>query len=112
MTGELTVIAVTATDDNIRGLLTKWLVEPMPGLYCGALSKRVREQLWDALQDNIPIMNAYACMITRKGHALAIRTAGERARAPVDLDGITLIAWSYRDPFEPAPPTTDSVTEW
>jgi CRISPR-associated protein Cas2 len=42
------VIATTAVPDHVRGALSRWLIEPAPGLYVGTVSARVRDELWSA----------------------------------------------------------------
>jgi len=76
----MTVIATTAIPDHLRGALTRWMIEPAPGLYVGTLSARVRTELWTAVSASI----------------------GDGA-AVIDFDGLTLIA------LNPAEPDNESV---
>lgn len=50
------MIVVTLTDcpPRLRGDLSKWLLEISTGVYVGQLSKRVREELWKRICDNLP----------------------------------------------------------
>jgi CRISPR-associated protein Cas2 len=43
------VIATTAVPDHLRGALSRWTTEVVPGIFVGAVSARVRDQLWDAV---------------------------------------------------------------
>ncbi|WP_128381294.1 type I-E CRISPR-associated endoribonuclease Cas2e [Streptomyces cavernae] len=85
------VIATTAVPDHLRGALSRWTSEVVPGIFVGAVSARVRDQLWQAVTDTVG--NGAAVLIhpapTEQGYA--IRTAGTRRRVPVDFDGLTLI---------------------
>ena len=50
------MIVVTLTDcpPRLRGDLSKWLLEINTGVYVGQLNKRVREELWKRICDNLP----------------------------------------------------------
>jgi CRISPR-associated protein Cas2 len=85
------VIATTAVTDHLRGALSRWTSEVVPGIFVGSVSARVRDELWHAV--TAVVGNGAALLIhpapTEQGYA--IRTAGTRRRAPVDFDGLTLI---------------------
>lgn len=93
------VITLTNCPPQIRGDLTKWLLEINTGVYCGQLSARVRDELWQRICDNI-----------RDGRATMVYSAsGEQHLefkvhnsdwCPVDYDGLKLIMHplpSHRD---------------
>ncbi|WP_304523706.1 type I-E CRISPR-associated endoribonuclease Cas2e [Actinocorallia sp. API 0066] len=102
----LTVIATTAIPQHLRGALTRWMTEPMPGLYVGTLSARVRTELWTTLSATLE--DGAAVLIhpapTEQGYTL--QTAGTRRRTPIDFDGLTLISLSPQEP-DPAPTTPE-----
>ncbi|MBL1102059.1 type I-E CRISPR-associated endoribonuclease Cas2e [Streptomyces coffeae] len=85
------VIATTAVPDHLRGALSRWTTEVVPGIFVGTVSARVRDQLWDSVQDVVG--DGAAVLIhpapTEQGYTL--RTAGTRRRVPMDFDGLTLI---------------------
>lgn len=86
------MIVVTLTDcpPKLRGDLSKWLVEINTGVYVGQLNKRVREQLWSRICENLP-----------KGRATMVYSSNNEQRMefcvhnttwqPVDYDGLTLV---------------------
>jgi CRISPR-associated protein Cas2 len=94
----LTVIATTAVPPHLRGALTRWMTEPMPGLYVGTLSTRVRTELWKTLTATIEDGAAVLLHPAATEQGYAIKTAGSRRRTPVDFDGLTLIALNPREP--------------
>ena len=59
------MIVVTLTDcpPRLRGDLSKWLLEISTGVYVGQLSKRVREELWKRICDNLPRGRATRCIL-------------------------------------------------
>ncbi|GAA2880751.1 type I-E CRISPR-associated endoribonuclease Cas2e [Streptomyces mexicanus] len=85
------VIATTAVPDHLRGALSRWTSEVVPGIFVGTVSARVRDQLWHAVTETVG--NGAAVLVhpapTEQGYA--IRTAGTRRRVPIDFDGLTLI---------------------
>ncbi|GAA1590089.1 hypothetical protein GCM10009678_85560 [Actinomadura kijaniata] len=88
----MTVIATTAIPDHLRGALTRWMLEPMPGLYVGTLSARVRTELWSAITASIGDGVAVLLHPTDNEQGFVLHTAGQRRRSPIDFDGLTLIA--------------------
>lgn len=85
------VIATTAVPDHLRGALSRWTIEVVPGIFVGTASARVRDELWSAV--TAVVGDGAAVLIhpaaTEQGYAL--RTAGTRRRTPEDFDGLTLI---------------------
>lgn len=85
------VIATTAVPDQLRGALSRWTSEVVPGIFVGSVSARVRDELWHTVTEVVG--NGAALLVhpapTEQGYA--IRTAGARRRVPVDFDGLTLI---------------------
>ncbi|WP_338775241.1 type I-E CRISPR-associated endoribonuclease Cas2e [Streptomyces sp. DG1A-41] len=87
----MVVIATTAVPDHLRGALSRWISDVVPGIFVGSVSARVRDELWHAVTEVVG--NGAAILVhpaaTEQGYA--IRTAGTRRRIPVDFDGLTLI---------------------
>ena len=88
----LTIIHTTAVPPHVRGALSRWMLEPAPGLYVGTLTKKVREELWAVISASVVDGAAVLIHTAETEQRYALRTAGQRRRTPVDLDGITLIA--------------------
>ena len=102
----LTVIHTTAVPDHVRGALTRWMLEPAPGLYVGTLSAKVREELWSVVSASVGEGAAVLVHPAANEQRFAVRTAGERRRHTVDLDGLLLVAFHPGD--VPSPPTAGS----
>ncbi|MDJ1130579.1 type I-E CRISPR-associated endoribonuclease Cas2e [Streptomyces iconiensis] len=98
----MTVLATTAVPDHVRGALTRWMTEPMPGLYVGTLSARVRDELWSVVHASIGTGAAVLIHPEANEQGFALHTAGERRRIPIDFDGITLIAFRPEEDQEMA----------
>lgn len=88
------VLSTTAVPDHVRGAVSRWLIEPAPGLYVGTVSARVRDELWSAVSAVVGDGAAILIHPTDNEQGYTLRTAGTRRRQPVDLDGLTLIAFT------------------
>ncbi|MEU1854302.1 type I-E CRISPR-associated endoribonuclease Cas2e [Streptomyces sp. NPDC019990] len=87
----MVVIATTAVPDHLRGALSRWTSEVVPGIFIGSVSARVRDQLWQAVTEIVGNGAALLIHPTDTEQGYAIRTAGSRRRIPADFDGLTLI---------------------
>lgn len=85
------VIATTAVPDHLRGALSRWTSEVVPGIFVGSVSARVRDQLWQAVTETVGDGAAVLVHPAPTEQGYAIRTAGTRRRVPADFDGLTLI---------------------
>ncbi|MHB9858130.1 type I-E CRISPR-associated endoribonuclease Cas2e [Streptomyces sp. YIM S03343] len=85
------VIATTAVPDHLRGALSRWTSEVVPGIFVGTVSARVRDQLWQAVTETVGDGAAVLVHPADTEQGYAIHTAGTRRRTPIDFDGLTLI---------------------
>jgi CRISPR-associated protein Cas2 len=88
----MVVIATTAVPDHLRGALSRWMIEVTPGVFVGTISARVRDELWTAASEVVGDGAAVLIHPDNSEQGFALRTAGERRRRPIDLDGLTLVA--------------------
>ena len=87
----LTVISTTAVPDHVRGALSRWMLEPTPGLYVGTLSGKVRDELWAVVAASVGTGAAVVISPSDNEQRFIIRTAGERRRTVEDFDGLMMI---------------------
>ncbi|EFE72207.1 crispr-associated protein [Streptomyces viridosporus ATCC 14672] len=87
----MVVIATTAVPDHLRGALSQWTSEVVPGIFIGSVSARVRDELWHAVTEVVGTGAALLVHPAATEQGYAIRTAGTRRRVPVDFNGLTLI---------------------
>ncbi|MFE8911076.1 type I-E CRISPR-associated endoribonuclease Cas2e [Streptomyces globisporus] len=85
------VIATTAVPDHLRGALSRWTSEVVPGIFVGSVSARVRDRLWQAVTETVGDGSAVLVHPAPTEQGYAVRTAGSRRRVPTDFDGLTLI---------------------
>jgi CRISPR-associated protein Cas2 len=90
----MVVISTTAIPAHVGGALSRWLIEPTPGLYVGTVSARVRDELWSAVSASVGEGIAVLIHPADTEQGFAIRTAGRRRRHVIDLDGLQLIMFT------------------
>lgn len=87
----LTVIHTSAVPPHVRGALSRWMLEPAPGLYVGTLSAKVRDELWRVVAASVGDGSAVLVYAAGTEQRFAIETAGVSRRVLVDVDGLTLV---------------------
>lgn len=88
---------LTACPVGLRGFVTRWLLEISPGVYCGRVSARVRDELWNEVVSMLKDGRAVMVFSRRGDQGLDFRVH-RHDWEPVDFDGISLI----RRPTEPS----------
>ena len=96
------VLSTTAVPDYVRGALTRWLLEPAPGLYVGTVSARVRDELWSAVSSSVGDGAAVHVHPAPTEQGFLIKTAGQRRRHVIDLDGLQLIRFAAEEEQAPS----------
>ncbi len=76
---------------SLRGELTRWLIEPHPGVFVGHLSGMVRDKLWEKCCEKRKAGGVVQLWSTNNEQRFAIRTFGDTKREVVDFDGLKLI---------------------
>lgn len=87
----MVVLATTAVPDHLRGALSRWTIEVVPGIFVGTVSARVRDELWNTTSATVGNGAAVLIHPDDNEQGFALRTAGTRRREPIDFDGLTLI---------------------
>jgi len=85
------VIILEKAPTSLRGELTRWLIEPAPGVFVGHVSAMVRERLWDKCCERLREGGAVQLWSTNNEQRFAARTAGSTRREVVDFEGLQLI---------------------
>ncbi len=87
------VIVVENVPPRLRGRLAVWLLEIRAGVYVGDYSVKVREMIWNTVENGIEDGNAVMAWSARNETGFAFRTLGSNRRVPVDLDGMGLVSF-------------------
>ena len=87
------VIVVENVPPRLRGRLGLWLVEVRAGIYVGKVSRRVREMIWNNLEQGIDNGNAVMVWSSNTESGFDFLTLGANRRIPVEMDGIKLVSF-------------------
>ncbi|MEZ4714426.1 MAG: type I-E CRISPR-associated endoribonuclease Cas2e [Caldilineaceae bacterium] len=87
----MVVIILEKVPTSLRGELTRWMIEPHPGVFVGHLSGMVRDKLWDKCCQKLRTGGAVQLWSTSNEQRFDIRTFGQTRRQVVDFDGLKLI---------------------
>lgn len=86
----MVVVVLTACPAGLRGHLTRWLLEIAPGVFCGHVSAKVRDEMWFRIVDLAKDGRAVMVYSRRGDQGLDFR-AHRHDWEPVDYEGVTLI---------------------
>lgn len=84
------MVILTACPAGLRGHLTRWLLELAPGVFCGRVSAKVRDQMWLRIVDMAKDGRALMVFSRRGDQGLDFRVH-RHDWEPVDLDGVTMM---------------------
>ena len=86
----LTVITVKNVPISLRGDLSKWIQEIATGVFVGNFNVRIRELLWQRVQEAAGIGEATLTYPARNEIGYAFQISGS-VREVIDCDGIPLV---------------------
>ncbi|MFJ9480293.1 type I-E CRISPR-associated endoribonuclease Cas2e [Streptomyces mirabilis] len=86
----MTVIVLTNCPVGLRGFLTRWLLEISAGVFVGNPSARIRDVLWDEVQQYAGQGRALLAHTTNNEQGFTFRTH-DHGWLPIDHEGLTLI---------------------
>ncbi|MFE8950041.1 type I-E CRISPR-associated endoribonuclease Cas2e [Streptomyces sp. NPDC007856] len=86
----MTVIVLTNCPPSLRGFLTRWLLEISAGVFIGNPSARIRDLLWDEVQQYAHQGRALLAHTTNNEQGFTFRTY-DHVWHPVDHEGLTLL---------------------
>ena len=96
------VIVLENAPPRLRGRLAVWLLEVRAGVYVGAYSRRVREHIWEHVQEGLENGNAVMMWRSTTESGFEFRTLGANRREPADFDGVQLVR--FLPPTDPLAP--------
>ena len=99
------VIVLENAPSRLRGRLAVWLLEVRTGVYVGRYSVKVREMIWEQVQQGIEEGNAVMIWRSQTDSGFDFVTLGKNRRIPVEMDGVKLVS------FLP-PEDDDSQLKW
>ena len=85
------VIVLENAPLRLRGRLAVWLLEIRAGVYVGNYGRRVREHIWQEVEDAIEDGNAVIAWRSLAEAGFEFKTLGKNRREPADFDGVQLV---------------------
>jgi CRISPR-associated protein Cas2 len=87
------VIVLENAPPRLRGRLAIWLLEVRAGVYVGNYSRRLREHIWEQVEQGIEDGNAVMAWRTNNEAGFDFLTLGENRRMPTEMDGAKLVSF-------------------
>lgn len=87
----MTVIVLERVPTSLRGELTRWMLEPKPGVFVGKPSALVRDRLWQELCLKMSEGAGILIYKSDSEQGFAVRTWGDTSRTLIDFEGLWLV---------------------
>jgi len=87
------VIVTENVPPRLRGRLAVWLLEIRAGVYVGDLSAKVRDMIWENVEEGADEGNVIMSWSTNTESGFDFLTYGENRRIPVEFDGVKLVSF-------------------
>ena len=85
------VIVVENVPARLRGRLAVWLAEVRAGVYVGRFSVKVREMIWDNVDEGLGDGSAVMMWASGNDAGFDFRALGPNRRVPVEIDRAQLV---------------------
>lgn len=89
------VIVVENVPPRLRGRLAVWLLEVRAGVYVGNYSVKVRNMIWEQVEEEVGEGNAVLVWTAQNESGFDFRTLGPNRRIPCEMDGIKLVSFLH-----------------
>jgi CRISPR-associated protein Cas2 len=97
------VMVLENVPTSLRGELTRWLIEPKPGVFVGHVSAMVRDRLWEKCIKQRKEGGLIQIWSTNTEQHFDMRSWGETNRELAEFEGLWLVRKKSTAP--PADPT-------
>ena len=87
----MVVMIMESVPVGLRGELSRWLIEPHPGVFLGHLTAMVRDRLWERACSACREGGLIQMWTTNNEQRFAVRVFGNTRRDIVDMDGLQLV---------------------
>ena len=87
----MVVMVLETVPTSLRGELTRWLLEPHPGIFVGHVSALVRDLLWEKCCQRSKEGGVIQAWSTNTEQRFKMRAFGTTRREVVDFEGLQLI---------------------
>ena len=95
------VIVTESIPPRLRGWLSRLFLEVRAGVYVGTYSVRIRNLVWNQIQDELSEGNVVMVWPSGNDIGFEFDTCGKNRRIPVDMDGLTLCSFQSTESASP-----------
>jgi len=85
------MIVLQNVPKKLRGELTRWLLEPTPGVFIGHVSARVRDFLWEKCKAECGNGGVVQAWNTNNEQRFTMRMDGNTKRSIVNMEGLQMV---------------------
>jgi CRISPR-associated protein Cas2 len=85
------VIILESVPLSARGELSRWMMEPYPGVFVGHVSALVRDRLWDKCTKSCGDGGVVQIWSTNNEQRFRMRTHGKTRRSVIEVEGLQLV---------------------
>jgi len=76
---------------SLRGELSRWMLEPYPGVFVGHVTAMVRDRLWEKCCQRCKEGGVFQAWTTNNEQHFAMRVYGDTRRSIVEMEGLQLV---------------------
>ena len=87
----MTVLILERVPATLRGELSRWMIEPRPGVFVGKISALVRDRLWDKARGGAKAGAGMLLYSSPTEQGFLAHSFGDTARELTDWEGLTLV---------------------
>ena len=87
----MVVMILEKVPTSLRGELTRWLIEPKPGVFVGHISALVRDRLWEKCIKQRGEGGLIQIWSTNTEQRFEMRSWGDTDRTLVEFEGVWLV---------------------
>ena len=87
----MVVMVLESVPPSLRGELTRWLIEPHPGVFVGHVNAMVRDKLWEKCCKRKRLGGVVQAWSSNNEQRFQIRIAGATKRSIVAFHGLQLV---------------------
>lgn len=87
----MVVMLLEKVPKRLRGELSRWMIEPRPGVFVGHVNAMVRNKLWEKCCKERGAGGVVQLWSTNTEQRFAMRLKGDTSRKIVEAEGLQLI---------------------
>lgn len=87
----MVVMILEKVPPSLRGSLTRWLLEPQPGVFVGKVSALVREELWKMCLETRAVGGMVQIWSAANEQGFDAKTFGQTSRQLVNIEGLWFV---------------------